>query len=354
MKKYLILSFLILSISCTHLTKSEKEDLRELKSYGIRESDEEAVAKPGLAGALNLLPGIGNFYLASGNGGDSTHYLYGTLNLLTWPLSILWGIPEESLPLLGDGGDTSSAVTATFLSSSVTGASSSGRVEALQARLDQLDQQLREASADKLSQQAAGSVEQRRDDAALPQQPSQALFSSLQSQRASDSRAHHATASDVHSHLLEFIGSLNAAGRNLRSDCDDPDFKDADLVNSFHGKKVDICTPTSKLDETSPAKISSSHVVCYQHQQARHTATDSICEGRNVALHLPSFVGSAMTGFVEATWMSMHQGALAAACNPTGPFTKDKFPLCLGDWFVSGFRQVTLRRVRGRTRLMRY
>ena len=261
---------------------------------------------------------------------------------------------QESLPLLGDGGDSSSAVTAKFLSSSVTGASSSGRVEALQARLDQLDKQLREASADKLSQHAAGSVEQRRDDAALPQQPNQALFSSSQSQRVSDSRAHHAAASDIHSHLLEFIGSLNAAGRNLRSDCDDPDFKDADLVNSFHGKKVDICTPTSKLDETSPAKISSSHVVCYQHQQARHTATDSICEGRNVALHLPSFVGSAMTGFVEATWMSMHQGALAAACNPTGPFTKDKFPLCLGDWFVSGFRQVTLLRVRGRTRLMRY
>ena len=94
MKKYLILSFLILSISCTHLNKSEKEDLRELKSYGIRESDEEKVANPSLAGGLNLLPGIGNFYLASGNGGESAHYIYGTLNLLTWPLSILWGVPQ--------------------------------------------------------------------------------------------------------------------------------------------------------------------------------------------------------------------------------------------------------------------
>lgn len=94
MKKYFLLPLLLISISCTHLNKSEKEDLRELKSYGIRESDEEPVAKPGLAGALNLLPGFGNFYLASGNGGESAHYLYGTLNLLTWPLSILWGIPE--------------------------------------------------------------------------------------------------------------------------------------------------------------------------------------------------------------------------------------------------------------------
>jgi hypothetical protein len=68
--------------------------LRELKSYGIRESDEEKVANPSLAGGLNLLPGIGNFYLASGNGGESAHYIYGTLNLLTWPLSILWGVPQ--------------------------------------------------------------------------------------------------------------------------------------------------------------------------------------------------------------------------------------------------------------------
>ena len=41
-----------------------------------------------------MLPGIGNFYLAIGNGGDSSHYLYGTLNLLTWPVSVLWGVPE--------------------------------------------------------------------------------------------------------------------------------------------------------------------------------------------------------------------------------------------------------------------
>lgn len=80
--------------------------------------------------------------------------------------------------------------------------------------------------------------------------------------------------------------------------------------------------------------------MCYQHQQARHTATDSVCEGRNIALHLPSFEGSAMTGFVEATWMRMNGGALQAACSPTGPFSKDKFPLCLSDWFVSAFKQV--------------
>lgn len=147
----------------------------------------------------------------------------------------------------------------------------------------------------------------------------------------------------VHSHLLDFIDSLNSAGRNMRSDCDDPDFKDASLVSAFLSKKQDICTSASALQPTGASKISSSQIVCYQHQQARHTATDSICEGHNVALHLPSFEGSAMTGFVEATWMSMRHGALQAACSPTAPFSKDKFPLCLSDWFVSGFKQVCCR-----------
>lgn len=41
--------------------------------------------------------GFGNFYLASGNGADSSHWLYGLLNLLTWPLSILWGVPEAAI-----------------------------------------------------------------------------------------------------------------------------------------------------------------------------------------------------------------------------------------------------------------
>ena len=149
-----------------------------------------------------------------------------------------------------------------------------------------------------------------------------------------------ASASNVHSHLLAFIDHLNSAGRNPRSDCDDPDFKDADLVYNFHNKKADICTSASALHQSGVPKIGSSHIICYQHQQARHSATDSLCEGRNVALHLPSFEGSAMTGFVEATWMSMKQGALQAACTPMGSFSKDKFPLCLSDWFVSGFRQV--------------
>ena len=46
---------------------------------------------------MNILPGFGNFYLAVGNGGDSSYYLYGALNLLFWPISVLWGIPEATI-----------------------------------------------------------------------------------------------------------------------------------------------------------------------------------------------------------------------------------------------------------------
>lgn len=97
MKKFIIAATVLLT-ACTSLTYQEKSTLRELKGYGITvdtpAGNWEAPAKPGAAGGLNLLPGIGNFYLAAGNGGQSEQYLYGVLNLLTWPVSILWGVPE--------------------------------------------------------------------------------------------------------------------------------------------------------------------------------------------------------------------------------------------------------------------
>ena len=90
---FLTFIVLILLASCTHLTRQEQLDWRELQNLGVQDKDNQ-VANPALAGGLNLLPGFGNFYLASGNGGDSSHWIYGTLNLLTWPISILWAVPE--------------------------------------------------------------------------------------------------------------------------------------------------------------------------------------------------------------------------------------------------------------------
>ena len=101
MQKFCLFLVAICLASCTTLTRQEQNTLRNLKAQGVTVDKPvgnfEAPANPGAAGALNLLPGIGNFYLASGNGGDSSHWLYGTLNLLTWPISILWGIPEAAI-----------------------------------------------------------------------------------------------------------------------------------------------------------------------------------------------------------------------------------------------------------------
>lgn len=100
MKKFIFISMILFS-ACTHLTASEQHQLRELKSRGIdvdhAQANWQKPANPATAALLNLLPGIGNFYLASGNGAQSEHTLYGVLNLLTWPFSILWGIPEAAV-----------------------------------------------------------------------------------------------------------------------------------------------------------------------------------------------------------------------------------------------------------------
>ena len=102
MKKIAIAAALSAALSaCTSLTYQERNTLRSLHAEGITIDKPlggwEAPASPVGAGLLNILPGFGNFYLASGNGGDSNHYLYGFLNLLTWPLSVVWGIPEAAV-----------------------------------------------------------------------------------------------------------------------------------------------------------------------------------------------------------------------------------------------------------------
>lgn len=101
MRVFYLTALLLCLSACTTLTKQEQNELRSLKAQGVTvdrpAGSFERPANPGAAGALNLLPGIGNFYLASGNGGDSSHWLYGCLNLITWPFSILWGIPEAAI-----------------------------------------------------------------------------------------------------------------------------------------------------------------------------------------------------------------------------------------------------------------
>lgn len=101
MMKTLILITLITLAACTNLTRHEHEKLQELKAQGITidtpKGSWERPASPAAAGVMNLLPGFGNFYLAAGNSGQSEHYLYGFLNLLSWPISVVWGIPEAAI-----------------------------------------------------------------------------------------------------------------------------------------------------------------------------------------------------------------------------------------------------------------
>jgi hypothetical protein len=81
--------------ACSSVSSSDKEFLREISAVGISPEDQQ-VKNPILAGGLNVLPGFGNFYLAMGTSEDS-QWLYGTLNLLFWPLSVTWGIPEAAI-----------------------------------------------------------------------------------------------------------------------------------------------------------------------------------------------------------------------------------------------------------------
>ncbi|MCE5230902.1 hypothetical protein LLG95_15095 [bacterium] len=91
-----LLVFVLLSSSgCISLSRTEKTTLRELKTYGIAETDVKA-KNPGAAGALNILPGFGNFYLAIGTD-ESEQWIVGFMNLLFWPISIVWGIPEAAI-----------------------------------------------------------------------------------------------------------------------------------------------------------------------------------------------------------------------------------------------------------------
>ncbi len=97
----LTVSLGILLCGCTSLTRQEEMQLQHLKAQGVTVDrpvgSYEKPASVAGAGALNLLPGFGNFYLGSGNAAESNHWLYGLLNLLTWPISVIWGIPEAAI-----------------------------------------------------------------------------------------------------------------------------------------------------------------------------------------------------------------------------------------------------------------
>lgn len=98
MKKLLTLILTVYLTGCVSLSYQEKMELMKLRQKGIDATVSangwEKPASPALAGFLNLLPGVGNFYLGSGNAAEGSQIGYGVVNLLLWPLSVVWGIPQ--------------------------------------------------------------------------------------------------------------------------------------------------------------------------------------------------------------------------------------------------------------------
>ena len=80
---------------------------RDRNEYAMLERNNVSLAHPiggfeapnsvWIAGLLNILPGIGNLYLAIGDGNEPIQGVYCVLNLLLWPSSIIWGAPQAAI-----------------------------------------------------------------------------------------------------------------------------------------------------------------------------------------------------------------------------------------------------------------
>jgi len=91
MKKIILLLTLLSALlltSCSSLNPAEKQQVLKLKSLGIKE-DSLGTNSAAVAGVLNLLPGGGNFYLGQTGAGVG--------NLLFWPISPIWGVPQAMI-----------------------------------------------------------------------------------------------------------------------------------------------------------------------------------------------------------------------------------------------------------------
>lgn len=88
---FLLFAALVLS-SCAQLSPWEKARLAELEYQGVTVPHKE-IKSPAAAAFLNILPGVGNVYLAIGTE-ETYEWLSALANAVTWPYSIIWGVPE--------------------------------------------------------------------------------------------------------------------------------------------------------------------------------------------------------------------------------------------------------------------
>lgn len=82
-------------VGCVSMSGADRAAYREIRALGLDTSAGD-IKSPVLAAGLNILPGIGNFYLAAGSD-EGSQWVYGILNFLAWPLSIFWGVPEAGI-----------------------------------------------------------------------------------------------------------------------------------------------------------------------------------------------------------------------------------------------------------------
>jgi hypothetical protein len=79
----LVAAAVVISAACNTLSPIEQQQYENLQEEGAEPVEKK---QPAVAGGLNLLIGIGDIY----NG----EYGAFALDLLLWPYSILWGVPQ--------------------------------------------------------------------------------------------------------------------------------------------------------------------------------------------------------------------------------------------------------------------
>jgi hypothetical protein len=78
MRSFILIVFLIAATGCSSLNTIQESDYMKMQADGVLVEEKN----PTLAACLGFLPGCGSFY--TGN------YVLGAVDLITWPVSILW------------------------------------------------------------------------------------------------------------------------------------------------------------------------------------------------------------------------------------------------------------------------
>ncbi len=91
-RRIVALCVILSTIGCVNLRQRDRETLRDIERYDLNPTEIQ-IKNAGLAGGLGIISPVCNWYLAYGTH-QTDQILVGFLNLLTWPLSVIWAIPQ--------------------------------------------------------------------------------------------------------------------------------------------------------------------------------------------------------------------------------------------------------------------